>query len=105
MDLLGGSSSEVEEVAERTLCQLPNVHVFKIPPQGTAEGHRAADWPRQPSWTGKCKIVARGREAAVILMDKDTNGVFASAQDSIPANSRRSLSCMMSAYRSAYQLL
>ena len=29
---------------EQTLCQIPNVHVFKIPPRATAGGHRATDW-------------------------------------------------------------
>ena len=40
------------------------------------EGHRASDWPNDPSWTGKLKIVAKGSTAAIILMD-DTNKVFA----------------------------
>ena len=36
---------------ERTLCQLPSVHVFKVPVRMTAEGHRAADWPKVNSIT------------------------------------------------------
>lgn len=61
---------------ERTLCQLPHVHVFRIPVRKSAEGHRASDWPKDPAWTGKLKIVAKGKVAAIILMD--SNGqVFA----------------------------
>ena len=26
-----------------------------------ADGHRAADWPKDPIWTGKLKITAKGR--------------------------------------------
>ena len=37
---------------ERTLCQLPQVHVFKIPPRTSAQGYRAADWPTVPQWAG-----------------------------------------------------
>ena len=41
--------------------------------QHTAEGHRAADWPKDPSWTGKLKIVAKGKVASVILLDDKLN--------------------------------
>lgn len=40
------------------------------------EGHRASDWPKDPTWTGKLKIVAKGKVAAIILMDA-SNQVFA----------------------------
>ena len=61
---------------ERTLCQLPQVHVFKIPVRKSAEGHRASDWPKDPTWTGKLKVIAKGRVAAIILLD-DKNATFA----------------------------
>lgn len=66
-----------DEEYERTLCQLPQVHVFKIPVRKSAEGHRASDWPKDPTWTGKLKIVAKGRLAAIMLMDALTNQTFA----------------------------
>jgi hypothetical protein len=65
---------------ERTLCQLPQVHVFKIPVRKSAEGHRASDWPKDPTWSGKVKIVAKGSIAAIILTDEKTNQVFAVCQ-------------------------
>lgn len=65
-----------DDEIERTLCQLPQVHVFRIPAQKSAEGHRASDWPKDPNWSGKLKIVAKGRTAAIILFD-DRNQVFA----------------------------
>jgi len=59
----------MSDEVERTLCQLPHVHVFRIPARKSAEGHRASDWPKDPAWTGKLKVVAKGSVAAVILMD------------------------------------
>ncbi len=37
---------------------------------------RASNWPKDPTWTGKMKIIAKGRQAAIILLD-DKNQVFA----------------------------
>lgn len=66
--------SEEFEV-ERTLCQLPSVHVIRIPTRKTAEGHRAADWPQEPIWSGKLKITAKGRVATVTLLN-EKNEIF-----------------------------
>lgn len=40
------------------------------------EGHRASDWPKDPTWTGKVKIISRGRVCSIILLDND-NKIFA----------------------------
>lgn len=66
-----------EFVAERTLCQLPSCHVFQIPRLANATGHRAADWPKDPVWTGKVKITAKGQKATIFLLDANTNANFA----------------------------
>lgn len=42
----------------------------------SSDGHRASDWPKDPTWSGKLKIVAKGQLAAIILMD-DKNNTFA----------------------------
>jgi hypothetical protein len=87
--------SDDESDYERTLCQLPQVHVFKIPVRKSAgniwscrlvdniqlnffslDGHRASDWPTDPTWTGKLKIVAKGRKAVIALVDEN-NKIFA----------------------------
>mmetsp|Transcript_7251 Transcript_7251/g.10786 ORF Transcript_7251/g.10786 Transcript_7251/m.10786 type:complete len:302 (+) Transcript_7251:97-1002(+) len=67
---------EDEYTVERTLCQLPSVHVFRIPTLNTAVGYRAADWPKDPVWSGKLKITAKGRNCVIYLLD-DQNNVFA----------------------------
>ena len=36
----------------------------------------AADWPTDPVWSGKLKIIAKGREATIILHD-DKGAIFA----------------------------
>jgi hypothetical protein len=38
---------------------------------------RAADWPKDPVWTGKVKITAKGQKATVFLLDANTNATFA----------------------------
>jgi hypothetical protein len=42
-----------EDSFERTLLQLPQCHVFKIPVRKSADGHRASDWPTEHTWAGK----------------------------------------------------
>ena len=42
-----------------------------------SDGHRAADWPKEHTWTGKLKISAKGRLAIITLLDSNTNQVFA----------------------------
>jgi adaptin ear-binding coat-associated protein 1/2 len=68
-------SGDDDEVAY-TLTQLPQVHVFKIPARKSSEGYRAADWPKEPSWTGKLRVVGKGKIASIILYD-DKNPSFA----------------------------
>lgn len=42
----------------------------------TLEGHRASDWPKEPNWTGKLKIVSRGKTCMIVLFDEN-NQTFA----------------------------
>lgn len=37
---------------------------------------RAADWPKDPTWTGKLKITSKGKDCVITLLDA-TNKVFA----------------------------
>ena len=64
-----------EDFVERTLAQLPSCHVFRIPPRRAAEGYRASEWSEKV-WQGRLRIVQKGREAAIILVDAENN-VFA----------------------------
>ena len=66
--------SNDDEIIERTLVQLPQLHVFKIPSRSSASGYKAADWPKDPSWTGKIKVSAKGRLAVITLIDPNSGG-------------------------------
>lgn len=66
----------MSDEVERTLCQLPSVFIYKVPPRRSAEGYRASEFPPDHIWTGKLKIVAKGRDASVFLIDQDNN-IFA----------------------------
>jgi hypothetical protein len=57
---------------EQTLCQVRTVHVFKIPTRVTSGGHRAGDW-KDEVWQGSLKVVQKGPDAAVLLVDPKTS--------------------------------
>jgi len=57
-----------EDTVERTLCQIRTVHVFKIPPRLSAGGYRASDW-KEEVWQGALKVVQKGLDAAILLID------------------------------------
>jgi hypothetical protein len=62
----------MHEAFEQTLCQIRTVHVFKIPPRVTSGGHRAGDW-KDEVWQGSLKVVQKGADAAVLLVDPKTS--------------------------------
>ena len=61
---------------ELTLCQIQMCHVFKIPPRKTAGGHLAKEWT-DDVWQGRLRIIQKGKEASIYLVDKDTGATFA----------------------------
>ncbi|XP_076003264.1 adaptin ear-binding coat-associated protein 2 isoform X1 [Genypterus blacodes] len=65
---------------ESILCVKPEVHVYRIPPRATNRGYRAADWKLdEPAWTGRMKIICKGKVAYIKLEDKNTGELFAQA--------------------------
>ncbi|XP_071446936.1 NECAP-like protein CG9132 [Hetaerina americana] len=63
---------------ESVLLVKSEVFVFKIPPRTTSRGHRAADWNLQePDWTGRLRLVSKGKECILKLEDKNTGELFA----------------------------
>jgi len=79
---------------ERTLCQIPSVHIFKIPPRSAADGYRYYETTfnllfdealitRGGDWTEEVcsralKIISKGKECAIILYDaQNDNSVYA----------------------------
>lgn len=54
------------------------VFVYKIPPRQSNRGYRAADWNlTEPIWTGRLRMVAKGKSLCVKLEDKNSGTLFA----------------------------
>lgn len=63
------STSDAAVVIERVRLTIPNAHVFKLPPKPNAnEPWRGADW-KDKMWQGTLKVVERGDQTAVLLVD------------------------------------
>ena len=66
MDLL-----EQDQPIERTLRTINQCFAFQIPPQTSASGHRAENWPQNPAWIGMLVISICGD--TLFLRLKDSN--------------------------------
>jgi hypothetical protein len=64
---------------ERQLAMIPKCNVFKIPPLNQADGYRCTGWEGGHMWTGRCRVLAKGNSARVVLDDPSTGKVFAEA--------------------------
>eukprot|EP01084_Bolivina_argentea_P043113 79453_1 len=64
------------DIVEHTLCQIPTVYVFKLPPRGRADGWLGAEMTEH-MWTGRLRIAQRGSEAAILLINNDDGKLFA----------------------------
>eukprot|EP00804_Cyclotella_cryptica_P020335 CCRYP_014062-RA/>CCRYP_014062-RA protein AED:0.35 eAED:0.35 QI:0/-1/0/1/-1/1/1/0/263 len=70
-------SPSSDELIQRTRLKIPNAHVFKLPPKPHSGGWRGADW-RDKVWQGTLKVVERGDETAVLLVDaQEERNIFA----------------------------
>mmetsp|Transcript_16190 Transcript_16190/g.34158 ORF Transcript_16190/g.34158 Transcript_16190/m.34158 type:complete len:269 (-) Transcript_16190:564-1370(-) len=76
-DLQSNVPQNDELVIERVRLKIPNAHVFKLPPKPSSGGWRGADW-RDKIWQGTLKVVERGEETAVLLVDSsEERNIFA----------------------------
>lgn len=69
-------SLEDPEVIERVRCNIPEAHVFKLPPRPTAGGWRGAEWDKEV-WQGTLKVVERGDLTVILLVDSNNAKIFA----------------------------
>eukprot|EP01086_Lenisia_limosa_P001372 TRINITY_DN12569_c0_g1_i1.p1 TRINITY_DN12569_c0_g1~~TRINITY_DN12569_c0_g1_i1.p1 ORF type:complete len:268 (-),score=52.81 TRINITY_DN12569_c0_g1_i1:8-811(-) len=70
----------MSEEPEQTLMLANECFVYKIPPRTTADGYKAQDWGVSNFlWSGKLKVVAKGDDCVVILLDKNNGSEFARA--------------------------
>ncbi|XP_066295874.1 NECAP-like protein CG9132 isoform X1 [Branchiostoma lanceolatum] len=65
---------------ESIVCVKPEVFVYRIPPRPSNRGYRAADWKLDaPDYTGRMKIVAKGKDCVIKIEDKNSGELFAQA--------------------------
>lgn len=62
---------------ERQLSCIPTVNVFKIPPLNQADGYRCTGWEGHQLWSGRLRVLVKGKVARVVLDDPNTQQVFA----------------------------
>ncbi|VDP82242.1 unnamed protein product [Echinostoma caproni] len=63
---------------ENVLLVKNEVFVYRIPPRQSNRGYRAADWNLDtPYWTGRLRVVAKGRDLTLKLEDRNTGELFA----------------------------
>ncbi|XP_061676452.1 adaptin ear-binding coat-associated protein 1 [Syngnathoides biaculeatus] len=73
-------ATEAQFEYESILCVKPEVNVYRIPPRASNRAIRAADWKLDaPDWSGRMRVVARGKVAYVKLEDKMSGELFAQA--------------------------
>lgn len=65
------------DIIERVRVTIKNAHVFKLPPRQTVSvGWRGADW-KEKVWQGTVKVVERGEQTAILLVDRVKGSIFA----------------------------
>ncbi|KAH8409137.1 hypothetical protein KR009_008758 [Drosophila setifemur] len=63
---------------ESVLIVKPEVFIYKIPPRASNRGYKAADWNlKEPTWTGRMRLVAKGTACILKLEDKTSGALFA----------------------------
>mmetsp|Transcript_59090 Transcript_59090/g.105053 ORF Transcript_59090/g.105053 Transcript_59090/m.105053 type:complete len:377 (+) Transcript_59090:68-1198(+) len=76
-----------DEDLEYTLLTKREVLVYQIPPASSSSGHKADDW-KNCIWRGKMRIVGKGKELSIKLVDGGSGNLF--AQCSIPGGDHTS---------------
>ncbi|KAF8082865.1 hypothetical protein N665_0804s0012 [Sinapis alba] len=72
--------NEEREALEIGLFQVPECYVYLIPPRKTAASYRADEWDvNKWAWEGALKVVSKGEECIIKLVDKTTGELYAQA--------------------------
>lgn len=66
---------------EYTLWNKREVMIYQIPPASSSSGHKADDW-KDCIWRGSCRIVGKGKDVYIKMIDPSTGNLF--AQCTIP---------------------
>jgi len=68
-----------DEELEYTLFNKREVMVYQIPPASSSAGHKADDW-KKCIWRGRCRIVGKGKDLAIKMLDSSSGQLFAQCQ-------------------------
>ena len=68
-------SGEDEDVS----LTIPEAFIYKIPARTSAEGHKAADWPKENVAVVRVQVVTKGKDYFVKLYRTDSGKLFAIA--------------------------
>ncbi|EOA24472.1 hypothetical protein CARUB_v10017727mg [Capsella rubella] len=72
--------NEEREAIEIALFQVPECYVYLIPPRKSAASYRADEWDvNKWAWEGALKVVSKGEECIIKLVDKTTGELYAQA--------------------------
>ncbi|CAK9059300.1 unnamed protein product [Durusdinium trenchii] len=69
-------ADERDPDVEYVLLNKRDAKVYKVPPAASASGHKASDW-QEAIWRGNLRIVARGTELSIRLLDSSSGNLFA----------------------------
>ncbi|KAJ4904940.1 Adaptin ear-binding coat-associated protein 1 NECAP-1 [Raphanus sativus] len=79
-DHVGVDDNEEREALEIPLFQVPECYVYLIPPRKSAASYRADEWDvNKWAWEGALKVVSKGEECIIKLVDKTTGELYAQA--------------------------
>lgn len=76
MHRVGMATKGGGDEVEFTLFNKRNAKVYQIPPASSSSGHKAEDW-KEAIWQGRCKVVGRGTELSIRLLDEASGELFA----------------------------
>lgn len=61
---------------ERQLTSIVPVMAFRIPPLQQAVGYHCSSWEGNHLWTGRCRVLSKGKATRIVLDDPNTGAVF-----------------------------
>nr|XP_043613648.1 uncharacterized protein At1g03900 [Erigeron canadensis] len=71
---------DIQPSAELIIFQVSECYVYLIPPRKTAASYRADEWDiNKWNWEGTMKVVSKGEECIIRLLDKTTGELYARA--------------------------
>eukprot|EP01147_Barroeca_monosierra_P004182 gene4182-6528_t len=70
----------MEDEVERIELVLKQCFVYRLPPRPSTKGYRAADWGLdKPIFTGRIKVITKGKLCTIAIQDPATGKLFAEA--------------------------